>query len=212
MPAACLPAACLPAACLLLLLPQLHLAAHIALVFLAPLVAVPFGMIALDFLMFLEPFGLLAVVPLPDRLRQFIPAYKSTRIIAEVAIESLPQCVLQSYILVTVMHHVNGHAASSAEMHLLSASIDGATFGEILPRSITISTITSAQPTGLDPSAGTSHMHAPRLLLPRLLSCQLPCLLCLLVGFPPALLAARCTSPSLHLAFATPRLRDHSPR
>ena len=34
----------------------------------------PFGMIALDFLMFLEPFGLLPIVPLPERMRQFIPA------------------------------------------------------------------------------------------------------------------------------------------
>ena len=102
----------------------------------------PFGMLLLDILMFLEPFGLLPIVPLPDRLRQFIPAYKATRIIAEVAIESLPQCILQSYILVQVMHHVNAHAASSAEVFLLRATIDGASFGQILPRSITISTVT----------------------------------------------------------------------
>ena len=40
------------------------------------------------------------------------------------------------------MHHVNANAASSAELTLLTASIDGATFGEILPRSIFISTVT----------------------------------------------------------------------
>ena len=49
---------------------------------------------------FLEPFGLLTVVAMPDWLRQFVPAYKATRIIAEVAIESVPQCLLQSYIYV----------------------------------------------------------------------------------------------------------------
>lgn len=34
----------------------------------------PFGLIGLDMLMFLEPFGLLTVLPLPAWLRQFIPA------------------------------------------------------------------------------------------------------------------------------------------
>ena len=58
----------------------------------------PAGLLVLDALMFLEPFGLLAVLPFPDWLKQFVPAYKATRIIAEVVIESLPQCFLQSYI------------------------------------------------------------------------------------------------------------------
>ena len=102
----------------------------------------PFGMLALDMLMFLEPFGLLAIAPLPDMMRTFIPAYKATRIIAEVMIESLPQCLLQSYILVTVMHHVHDHTATGGERGLLNMAIDGATFGEILPRSIAISTLT----------------------------------------------------------------------
>ena len=92
--------------------------------------------------MFLEPFGLLPIIPLPERMRQFIPAYKSTRIIAEVTVESLPQCVLQSYILITVMAHLASGAASAEETALLSASIDGSTFAHILPRSIAISTIT----------------------------------------------------------------------
>ena len=45
-------------------------------------------------------------------------------------------CVRQSYILVTVMRHLQSNAASSSELVLLSASIDGATFADILPRSI----------------------------------------------------------------------------
>ena len=58
----------------------------------------PGGCVLLDGVMFLEPFGLLAVLPLPDWLRQFVPAYKATRIIAEVVIESLPQwCVCAVY-------------------------------------------------------------------------------------------------------------------
>ena len=103
----------------------------------------PFGMIGLDFLMFLEPFGLLPIVPMPDSMRQFIPAYKSTRIISEVLIESLPQCLLQSYIFVTVMQHLRLGTLSAAEKVLLGASIEGSTFIHILPRSIAISTITS---------------------------------------------------------------------
>ena len=51
----------------------------------------PIGLLLLDFLMFLEPFGLLSVLPFPEWLRQFVPAYKATRIIAEILIESLPQ-------------------------------------------------------------------------------------------------------------------------
>ena len=100
-------------------------------------------MIGLDCLMFLEPFGLLPVVPLPERLKQFIPAYKATRVVAEVLIESLPQCLLQSYILVTVMHHVMTGTASASESALMASSLEGSTFLEILPRSIAISTVTS---------------------------------------------------------------------
>ena len=102
----------------------------------------PFGMLLLDILMFLEPFGLLPIVPMPERMRQFIPAYKATRIIAEVMLESLPQCLLQSYILITVMHHVNDHHESRQEVNLLGASLGGTSFSEVLPRSITISVIT----------------------------------------------------------------------
>ena len=55
-----------------------------------------------DILMFLEPFGLLAVLPIPDWLRQFVPAYKATRIITEVLVESLPQCLLQACIYIII--------------------------------------------------------------------------------------------------------------
>ena len=33
----------------------------------------PVGLLCLDVLMFLEPFGLLTSLPLPERLRQFVP-------------------------------------------------------------------------------------------------------------------------------------------
>ena len=101
----------------------------------------PFGMLLLDVLMFLEPFGLLPIAPISDRMRLFLPSYKATRIIAEVMLESLPQCLLQSYILVSVMKHVSLGTDSFSERALLSATVDGATFAEILPRSITISVI-----------------------------------------------------------------------
>ena len=55
----------------------------------------PLGFFFLDGLMFLEPFGLLTILPFPAWLKQFLPAYKATRTIAEVVIESLPQSVLQ---------------------------------------------------------------------------------------------------------------------
>ena len=68
-------------------------------IFLAPTRPPPepvcYAQLGLDVLIFLEPFGLLPIVPLPERMRQFIPAYKATRIIAEVMIEALPQCLLQ---------------------------------------------------------------------------------------------------------------------
>ena len=66
----------------------------------------PAGVLVFDFLMLLEPFGLLTVLPLPTWLKQFIPAYKATRVITEIAIESLPQSLLQSYILIVVMDEV----------------------------------------------------------------------------------------------------------
>ena len=100
-------------------------------------------MIGLDLLMFLEPFGLLPMLGcISESMRHFIPAYKSTRIIVEVLIESLPQCLLQSYIFVTVVQHVRLGTASAEEQVLMGASIEGSAFIHLLPRSIAISSIT----------------------------------------------------------------------
>ena len=90
----------------------------------------------LDGLMFLEPFGLLTVLPLPEWMTQFIPAYKATRIIAEVAIESIPQCILQAYIYVSVISHVADGTANDAETAMVP-------FASALPKSILISTISA---------------------------------------------------------------------
>lgn len=94
----------------------------------------PMGLLVMDAMMFLEPFGLLTVLPMPERLRQFIPAYKATRIIAEVMVESLPQCVLQSFIFVVVMHNTALGIASPSEIAMLS-------FASLLPKSILIGSL-----------------------------------------------------------------------
>ena len=94
----------------------------------------PLGLFLLDGLMFLEPFGLLALLPFPEWLRQFVPAYKATRIIAEVAIESLPQCILQAYIYTIVIQHTAAGTASESEMALME-------FASLLPKSILISIV-----------------------------------------------------------------------
>ena len=98
------------------------------------LLGFPFGIVLLDVLMFLEPFGLLAVLPLPMWLKQFIPAYKATRIIAEVTLESLPQCLLQSYIFVVVQRSVAAGTAGPAARAIHP-------FASLLPKSICISTV-----------------------------------------------------------------------
>ena len=100
----------------------------------AQILGFPFGLVALDLLMFLEPFGLLAVLPLPQWLKQFVPAYKATRVIAEVTIESMPQCLLQSYILVVIEQRVRSDTAEAADLAMLP-------FASVLPKSITISTL-----------------------------------------------------------------------
>lgn len=98
------------------------------------LLGFPSGLLMLDVLMFFEPFGLLALLPFPEWVRQFVPAYKATRIIAEVVIESLPQCVLQSYIYVIVIFHSNAGTASPSELAMLD-------FASVIPTSLIISTI-----------------------------------------------------------------------
>lgn len=100
----------------------------------------PLGMFFFDFLMFLEPFGLLPFAPLPENLRQFIPAYKATRIIAEVAVEALPQCIMQAIILVLVSNHVRDGTASEVEVAL--TTLKGGAFVSLLPKSVLISSLT----------------------------------------------------------------------
>lgn len=140
----------------------------------------PIGVLIFDFLMLLEPFGLLAVLPLPAWLKQFVPACKqrgaslslplpslggfrpkpaptralsfvqlalllllrifmasadkATRVITEIAIEAFPQCVLQSYILVTVMQQSEAGTASPSILAMVG---DAST----MPKSISISTL-----------------------------------------------------------------------
>ena len=104
----------------------------------------PLGVISLDILMFLEPFGLLALLPFPERLRTFVPAYKATRLIAEVFVESLPQCLLQSFIYVRIITRAESGAASPSEMAMLA-------FVAALPKSILISTVAIVRWCQLDP-------------------------------------------------------------
>lgn len=94
----------------------------------------PMGVLILDFLMLLEPFGLLAVLPLPVWLKQFVPAYKATRVITEIAIESLPQCLLQAGILVVVMQ---ASEQGTDDPSILAMVNDAST----MPKSISISTL-----------------------------------------------------------------------
>jgi len=108
--------------------------------YLSFLYSFPFGMFFLDFLMFLGPFGLLPITPMPESLRQFVPAYAATRIIGEVLIEALPQCIMQAVILVMVSSHVRAGTASQTELNLMAVN-DGS-FVNVLPKSIGISTLT----------------------------------------------------------------------
>ena len=88
------------------------------------------GLLFLDCLMFLEPFGLLTVLPFPAWLKQFIPAYKATRVIAEVVIESLPQSVLQGFIYVSVIHHTQDGTATEKEIAMLEFAAELQIAGE----------------------------------------------------------------------------------
>ena len=68
--------------------------------------------------------------------KEFIPAYKATRIIAEVTIESIPQCGLQSYIFWMVVTREKAGTLLPNDVALL----DGA---ELLPKSVLISLLAS---------------------------------------------------------------------
>ena len=75
----------------------------------------PFGCFFFDFLMFLGPFGLLPIVPMPESMKLFVPAYGATRMIAEVLVEALPQWIMQAIIMVIVSSHVRDGTASEVE-------------------------------------------------------------------------------------------------
>ena len=100
----------------------------------------PFGCFFFDFLMFLGPFGLLPIVPMPEAMRLFIPAYGATRMIAEVLVEALPQWLMQAAIMVLVSTHVADGTATVAEINLYEYQ-DGS-FVQLMPKSILISSLT----------------------------------------------------------------------
>ena len=72
----------------------------------------------------------------PPWLRQFLPAYKATRVIAEILIESLPQSILQGFIYVCVVKHSEAGTASPPELRMLPEVA-------LMPTSILISTMAS---------------------------------------------------------------------
>ena len=102
------------------------------------LLSFPFGVLLLDAMMLLEPFGMLSLLGsrglLAEELLAFIPAYTATRLIIESVFESLFQCLLQSVIFVVVMKHVQAGVASQSEIALFE-------FAFVLPRSILISVL-----------------------------------------------------------------------
>ena len=57
--------------------------------------------LALDVIMFLEPLGLLWLVP-SEQVRALVPAYKGTRTLVEVNCEGVPQSVLQIHIFLVI--------------------------------------------------------------------------------------------------------------
>lgn len=100
----------------------------------------PLGCFFFDFLMFLGPFGLLPIVPMPEAMRLFVPAYGATRMIAEVLVEALPQWIMQAIIFVLVSEHVRDGTASPVDNTLYTYS-DGS-FISLMPKSILISSLT----------------------------------------------------------------------
>ena len=100
----------------------------------------PFGCFFFDFLMFLGPFGLLPIVPMPEAMRLFVPAYGATRMIAEVLVEALPQWIMQAIIFVMVSEHVRDGTASSVDLTLYE--YQNGSFLSLMPKSILISSCT----------------------------------------------------------------------
>jgi ribosomal protein L13E len=100
----------------------------------------PFGCFVFDFLMFLGPFGLLPIVPMPESMKLFVPAYGATRMIAEVLVEALPQWIMQAVIMVLVSSHVRDGTASEVDKTLYH--YDNGSFVSLMPKSILISSLT----------------------------------------------------------------------
>ncbi len=100
----------------------------------------PLGCFFFDFLMFLGPFGLLPIVPMPEAMRLFVPAYAATRMIAEVLIEALPQWIMQAVIMVLVSSHVRDGTASAVDKTLYE--YNNGSFVQLMPKSILISSLT----------------------------------------------------------------------
>ena len=103
-------------------------------------VGMPLGCFFFDFLMFLGPFGLLPILPMPEAMRLFIPAYGATRMIAEVLIEAFPQWMMQAAIFVMVSEHVRDGTASDVDKTLFYLN-DGS-FVSLMPKSILLSSLT----------------------------------------------------------------------
>ena len=84
-------------------------------------------------------------------------ADKATRVITEIAIESLPQCLLQSFILVVVIQQVGAGTAQPT----IAALYDDAS---VMPKSITISTIAILKVRGgAPPRLGSAHLPSSQL-------------------------------------------------
>ena len=100
----------------------------------------PFGCFFFDALMFLGPFGLLPIIPMPEAMRLFVPAYAATRMIAEVLVEALPQFIMQAVIFVLVSQHVRDGTAGKVDMTLYEHN--NGSFVQLMPKSILISSLT----------------------------------------------------------------------
>ena len=97
------------------------------------LLGMPLGALILDVLMFLEPFGLLFLVP-SAQLRYLLPAYRATRSLIEVTLEGLPQSVLQAYIFFRLTF------GGGSDAQLGEDSLELVSF-ELLQRSLLISLV-----------------------------------------------------------------------
>ena len=100
----------------------------------------PFGCFFFDILMFLGPFGLLPILPMPEAMRLFVPAYAATRMIAEVLVEAFPQFLMQAIIFVLVSENVKHGTASEVDKTLYA--YQNGSFISVMPKSILFSSFT----------------------------------------------------------------------